>query len=384
MTEKLRILVADDSRVIRKAFSKILSDVYDLVEAEDGEAAWDLLNEDDEICAVFTDLNMPHLSGYGLLERIRTSDDEEIKALPVILVTAADGDEEKTKNALTAGATDYVLKPFDSVFLKSKAQAHVKPRDKALGDDKLATLDPLTRLANRAYFLERGDQEMSAANRRKSELALLMVSIDNFAKLLAGTENKLVKGLIRKLGTYMSTEVRLEDTVARVDKDQFAILLVEADLPNAKRLAERLCERIGQKTIRHKETTFSVSVSVGVSALPPDIKRTFNMMLMDAERNLKTAQEQGGNCVVPGSKQVEPVQEAVAVTTDDIVTANIPSIDEALAMLSRRESKLTPEQADEAFKHLLPLLDYCDRVLKLGLAEKLTVLKDRYPGEEKE
>src|ERR1044071_4701318 len=126
MSDKLRILVVDDSKVIRKAFARILGEQYDLVEAGDGEEAWDKLEGADEIWAAFTGL----------------------KNIPVILVTAAEDGADSTKSALTAGATDYVLKPFDSVFLQSKAKAYVKPRDKVVDDGKTASMDTLTRLAN--------------------------------------------------------------------------------------------------------------------------------------------------------------------------------------------------------------------------------------------
>lgn len=371
MSDKLRVLVVDDSKVIRKAFARILGDQYDLVEAGDGEEAWDKLQNDDEICAVFTDLNMPHLDGHGLLARIRGAEDEELKNLPVILVTAAEDGAENTKSALTAGATDYVLKPFDSVFLQSKAKAHVRPRDKALSDGQLASMDTLTRLANRTFFMERGEQEMSAANRHKTDLALIVVALDDFQKLIDNTEKQLVNGLIRKIGSYMSSEVRLEDTVARIDKDRFAILLVGAQLQNAYDMAERLRQKIRQKTIRHKEQTFKVSVSVGISALPATVNRSFDMLMLDAERRLQESARQGGDVVMPkpeGAKKAVPIDPEIAEL-----------LAEAMGKLSRRSDKITDEETAALLRRLLPLLEYCDGVLKLELGQTIETLKKKYP-----
>lgn len=344
MSDKLRVLVVDDSKVIRKAFARILGEQYELVEAGDGEEAWEKLQNDDEICAVFTDLNMPHLDGNGLLARIRAAEDEDLKNLPVILVTAADDGDEKTKSALTAGATDYVLKPFDSVFLQSKAKAHVKPRDKGLSDEQLASMDTLTRLANRPFFMDRGEQEMSAANRRKSELALMFIALDNFQKLVDSTEKRLVNGLIRKIGTYISSEVRLEDTVARVEKDRFAILLVGCELQNAHNMAERLRQKIRQKTIRHKEQTFKVSVSIGLSALPTNINRSFDMLMLEADRRLQEASKQGGDMVVPSPDAVKK-QAAADPQVNQLLA-------EAMAKLSRRNDKMTPEQTEAMLRQI--------------------------------
>lgn len=369
MAEKLRILVVDDSKVVRKAFARILGEQYDLVEAEDGEGAWEVIQQDETVCAVFTDLNMPHLDGQGLLKRIRASDDAVVAGLPVILVTAAGDDTDTTKNALQAGATDYVLKPFDSVFLQSKAKAHVKPRQSGVPeDDKLATLDPLTRLANRTYFFERGEQEVSAANRHKQELALLVIAIDNFKELCEKTDDRLRRGIIRKLGSYMSSEVRLEDTVARIEKDRFAILLAETGLEEAGDMAERLRHKIQQKTIRHKDDTFRVTVSIGISAFPPTIKRTFDMLRLDAERHLREAAEKGGDCVIPAAIEGEARGEKHLTT----------SLDEAVVIMNRRGRKMSPEQAATTMRHLLPLLEYCDDLLKLGLSDRLEPLKKKY------
>lgn len=368
MSDKLRILVVDDSKVVRKAFARILGQTYDLVEAEDGEGAWEQLNRYDDICAVFTDLNMPHLDGRGLVERIRKSDDHEISHLPIILVTAADESTDTTKEALTAGATDYVIKPFDSVFLQSKAKAYVKPRDRVAADNKLATLDPLTRLANRTFFIERGEQEVSAANRHKTPLALIMTSIDNFNELSQQTNERLLGGIIRKLGTYMSSEVRLEDTVARIDKNRFAMMLSDAGLSEATEMVERLRRKVQQKIIRHRDRTFKVTISTGISALPPDVNRTLDMLMMEADRHLKQAMERGGDCTVPVPSD-DGKQDKLSLTT---------SLDEADSMLSRRDEKITPEQAAVTIRHMLPLLEHCNKLLKLGLADQITALKNRF------
>lgn len=366
MPDKLRILVVDDSKVVRKAFSRILGQDYDLVEADDGEAAWEVLTTDPDICSVFTDLNMPHLDGIGLLERIRSSDDAEVKALPVILVTADGDDTDRTKKALTAGANDYIIKPFDSVFLRSKAQTYVKPRDKEIHDSNLATLDPLTKLANRTYFTERGEQDVSAANRHKTELALLLIAIDDFKGHMDNMDDKFLKGIIRKLGGYISSEVRKEDTVARIERDRFALLLPGTSLDPAVDMAERLREKIEQKTIRHNETVYKVTVSVGVSALPPMIVRSFEMLNLEAERRLREATKDEGNKVVP-----EPT---AAKSKRPLFT----SLDDALHMLDRREEKMSSEQAALTLKHMLPLLDYCNEILGLGLTDKLKKIKKNF------
>ena len=82
-----RILLIDDSKVMRKSAVKMLGGEFDVVVAEDGQQGLDMINDDASIQVVFTDLNMPKMNGYQLLEAVRTSADEGIRNLPVIVVT---------------------------------------------------------------------------------------------------------------------------------------------------------------------------------------------------------------------------------------------------------------------------------------------------------
>ena len=68
-------LIADDSRIVRATLSKHLSDLFDFSEALDGEEAWEVLLRNDSVDLLITDLTMPRLDGYGLLQRMRGSRD---------------------------------------------------------------------------------------------------------------------------------------------------------------------------------------------------------------------------------------------------------------------------------------------------------------------
>ena len=86
-----QVLVVDDSRVIRVAAKKILKEEFDVFEAGDGEAAWDILCQNQEIALVISDLSMPYLNGMGLLKRIREAEDKRLANIPVIIVEAKNG-----------------------------------------------------------------------------------------------------------------------------------------------------------------------------------------------------------------------------------------------------------------------------------------------------
>lgn len=71
--EKTRVLVIDDSRVMRHAVNRVLNQEFDILEAEDGEAGWEKLVGDQSVQVVISDVQMPRLDGYSMICRIRAA-----------------------------------------------------------------------------------------------------------------------------------------------------------------------------------------------------------------------------------------------------------------------------------------------------------------------
>ena len=120
-----RILFVDDSKVVRSAAVHMLGDDFDLALAEDGQKAWDMIVADNTIKLVFTDLVMPELDGFEVLNLVRASTDERIRKLPIIVLTAADDSSGSKEKAYQMGATDFITKPFDAAKIKAGAEAHL-------------------------------------------------------------------------------------------------------------------------------------------------------------------------------------------------------------------------------------------------------------------
>ena len=116
----MRVLVADDFATMRKIVRNILKQIGfdDIVEAEDGQAALQVL-KNENIGLVVTDWNMPNMNGLELLEKIRT--DPKTAKLPVLMVTA-EGLKENVVAAVKAGVNNYVVKPFTAEVLQEKLE----------------------------------------------------------------------------------------------------------------------------------------------------------------------------------------------------------------------------------------------------------------------
>ena len=124
---KKRILVIDDQGAIRVVFSTFLKDIgFQHVDcAMDGKDALKLMRiypYDLIIC----DWVMPKLSGLELLVMLRNS--EQAKEIPFIMATST-SDTEDVKQAIDAGVTDYIIKPFQPLQLKQKVISHLSKSD---------------------------------------------------------------------------------------------------------------------------------------------------------------------------------------------------------------------------------------------------------------
>ena len=111
--QQIRVLTVDDSRTIQIMLRKTLEEAgYDVVQGVDGVDGLEKLQEAaPPPAAIITDINMPRLDGFGLIEAVRKLDG--YKHIPIIVLTT-ESDPEKKQRARDAGATGWIIKPFSA------------------------------------------------------------------------------------------------------------------------------------------------------------------------------------------------------------------------------------------------------------------------------
>ncbi|MDL2316065.1 chemotaxis response regulator CheY [Desulfovibrio sp. OttesenSCG-928-A18] len=114
----MRVLVVDDFSTMRRIIKNILRQLglNNVVEADDGTTAWDVLNKD-KIDFIISDWNMPQMTGIDLLRKVRGS--EEFSDLPFLMVTA-EAQQENIIEAVQAKVSNYIVKPFTADVMKQK------------------------------------------------------------------------------------------------------------------------------------------------------------------------------------------------------------------------------------------------------------------------
>jgi signal transduction histidine kinase len=122
LSEGASVLLADDNADMREYVQRLLSRQFVVIAATDGEDAYNkALQYKPDL--VLTDVMMPRLNGFGLLEKIRSH--PKLRYIPVIILSARAGEEAKVEG-LEAGADDYLVKPFTARELLARVDANIR------------------------------------------------------------------------------------------------------------------------------------------------------------------------------------------------------------------------------------------------------------------
>lgn len=116
----MKVLVVDDFATMRRIVKGVLKQLgfSDIIEAENGSSALDELKKE-KVGLIVSDWNMPKMTGLDLLKAVRG--DERLKSIPFIMVTA-EGQKENVLEAVKAGVSNYIVKPFTPETFNEKLQ----------------------------------------------------------------------------------------------------------------------------------------------------------------------------------------------------------------------------------------------------------------------
>jgi len=171
-----KILVVDDVDVNRIILEEILSEKYEIEQAENGmEAISVLLNSIEKPHLMLLDVMMPEMDGFEVLEFMKN--EPSLTKIPVIFITAVD-DEEK---GLVAGAVDYISKPFEPEIVKLRVATHIELNLYRVSLERMVEekVDELTRTKERfldtvANLIEYRSMESGEHVSRTRELARIL------------------------------------------------------------------------------------------------------------------------------------------------------------------------------------------------------------------
>lgn len=268
----MKILVVEDDPLSRQIVAASLRRAgYEVVHAEDGQAAWELFQRE-TYSLVITDWQMPELDGPELVQKIRADGGKSYTY--IIMLTAMD-DKENVVSGLESGADEYLTKPFNSRELVARIASGVRiiKLEEELKDahrkmEILAMHDGLTGLFNRRAIEEHAEAALDLAKRKDRALSILLLDIDHFKSINDQYGHKAGDEALRQLARMLTENLRQYDRAGRWGGEEFIVILPETELQEAMHVAERLRSRVEQASVSPENCeTFSMQISLGVASV---------------------------------------------------------------------------------------------------------------------
>jgi len=358
---KPRVLIADDSRIVRASIVQHIRDRFDVREVTDGEAAWQAILLDSTVRVVITDLTMPKVDGFELLNRVRSSKVQRIRELPIVVITGEDEVAERDR-AATLGATDFIQKGVAAAELIARLEVLVRlsATREALAESQASlessrTVDGETELLNMPFFDKQVEKLISFARRNLSDVALICVRVELSLPQQETWEGE-VNQRIKLVGRTLAASIRLEDLGTRTDKFEFCVATPSSGLSGVLRFAARL-----RKVLENVEAAgpgVEVWTCIGLSTLSEELRRSAEELRALAQKRAAQAQQNRSRRIILGTSDgVAP--GAMEPKPED------GSMDINLALALIRAGR-----AAEVVAHLPRLLEQISPLLKLVRQQK--------------
>jgi diguanylate cyclase (GGDEF)-like protein len=293
------ILVVEDDAVALQALAELLAPDYDILRAECGAAALELLGRA-RADLVLLDKMMPDMDGEEVCRRLKA--DEATADIPVIFITGC-ADREAEARGLELGAVDYVTKPFSPVIVRTKVRNHVALKHARDQLERIGSTDALTGLATRRRFDAGLHSELRRLCRTGAALSLIMVDIDHFKPFNDAYGHVAGDACLRRVGAVLAAAMqRSADVAARYGGEEFACILPETAQAGARVVADAIRNGIAAMGIPHAGSGAApyVTASLGLvtAVCHPDLSP--EILVSVADRHLYRAKDGGRNRVVAG------------------------------------------------------------------------------------
>ena len=293
-TPDARILIIEDDPLIIHSTLPTLKECGEPMIATNGEQALALAREQPNL--ILLDLNLPDMHGLELIRLLR----HQLHAtdIPLVVLTATlDADTEV--RCLQAGASDFLRKPISLPVLEARLKVHLELQQKTQLLINLASLDPLTGLANRRTFDSVYERYWSLHYRQQAPLSLLFSDLDYFKVI--NDQHGHDGGdhcLIEMARVLTATAKRPSDLVCRYGGEEFVILLPNTTQSAALQLAQKAHSLLQQTKISFNDNDINLTASWGLATTVPEHSQVSHDLIQRADQLLYHAKAEGRNRVI--------------------------------------------------------------------------------------
>ena len=195
---KNKVLIVDDALINRDILKEILKDTYDILEAEDGKTALEILDaENNEISAILLDLLMPVMDGFQVLEELNAR--KVIEKIPV-LVISGENSTQNEQRCFELGIADFIGKPFNVHLVRKRVQNAAEHY--AYRNELEAKVEEQTNVLRKAYRTLKNQAEQLM--RRNQDIIEILGTVVEYRNMESGEHVKRVGEYTRILAeTFM-------------------------------------------------------------------------------------------------------------------------------------------------------------------------------------
>ncbi len=164
---------------------------------------------------------------------------------------------------------------------------------------RLTTMDGLTQVYNKRYFLEALEREISRCRRYDRALSLVLFDVDHFKQVNDTYGHLAGDHVLKQVADLVKQHVRREDVLARYGGEEFALVLPEVGLKGAGAVAEKVRSLVEAHALRYEDSEIPITISAGVAELQDGVHSGEDFVKVADER-LYRAKRGGRNRVVLG------------------------------------------------------------------------------------
>jgi two-component system cell cycle response regulator len=297
-TQEFKILVAEDSRLYRKLLEEALAqEQYSVCFAKNGREASDLLAQEHP-ALVITDWEMPDMTGIELCDQIRR---DKGRYTYIILLTSK-SDKDQIIKGLSAGADDYLTKPFHSGELLARVavgrrliELHREIQAKNLLLEELALTDSLTGLPNRRAIEDWAVRQLSGARRHGFPFWVVMADLDSFKAVNDACGHEAGDVVLTRFADILRANTRASNICGRIGGEEFVAVITHVQKPNVHIAVERIRKQLEAEAFVFKGNSFGVTASFGISGFQGGEPPKFSQLVRDADTALYVAKRAGRN-----------------------------------------------------------------------------------------
>ena len=259
----VKVLVVDDSRSFRAYLAKLLElHRLQVLQAENGRAALEIMKSDPGVDLVITDYNMPEMDGLALIGALRQ---RQPRSELAIIGLSEQGSSALSARLLKNGANDFITKPFLVEEFYCRVIQNIEQIELVRAIRDSSVRDYLTGLYNRRHFFDAGETLHAAARRRQLALAAVMLDIDHFKRVNDTYGHLAGDRVIKQVASLLASGVRQADLLGRYGGEEFCILLTGIDQEHLAMILERLRAAVESTPIAHEDQSLSVTISLGAT-----------------------------------------------------------------------------------------------------------------------